>query len=394
MSAALTGMDQMLDQAAAAGDVPGAIATVVDADGVLFEGAGGKVRADEDAGVTTETMIWIASMTKALATVGVLQLVEQGRLGLDDDVASIVPEFGELQVLDGFDGDEPRLRPAAGGATIRNLLTHTAGLGYTFINADLKRWYEVSGCAEPLECTRGYLKAPLMSDPGTAWEYGTNVDWAGVVLEKVTGTTLDAYLSENLFEPLGMSETTFQLTDAQRERLMPIHGRLPDGGVAPLDLALPPEPAMACAGHGCYSTAADYGRFLRALLRGGELDGARILRQETVELALSPQIGDLPLPDVTPTADPEITNDIVALPVSRSWGLGFELVLDDLPAMRRAGTGGWAGLANCYYWIDRAAGRAGLLLTQVLPFFDERIINRCAELEMAVYADVGEPAPA
>ena len=394
MSAALTGMEGMLDAAAEAGDVPGAIATVVDADGVLFEGAGGRVRADEDTAATTETMIWIASMTKAMATVGVLQLVEQGRLSLDDGVASLAPEFGELEVLEGFDGDEPRLRPAASGATVRNLLTHTAGLGYSFSDPNLKRWYEVTGSPEPLECTRGYLSAPLMADPGTAWEYGTNVDWAGVVLENVTGTTLAAYLAENLFEPLGMADTTFRLSDAQRARLMPIHARLPDGGLEVSDLALPPEPEMACAGHGGYSTAGDYGRFLRALLRGGELDGERILREETVDLALSAQLGAIQLPDVTPTADPEISNDIVALPVKRDWGLGFELVLEDLPGMRRAGTGAWAGLANCYYWLDRAGGRAGVFLTQVLPFFDERIINRCMELETAAYADVGEPAPA
>jgi CubicO group peptidase (beta-lactamase class C family) len=394
MTAALTGMDEMLDAAADAGDVPGAIATVVDADGVLFEGAGGKVRVDEEAEATTETMVWIASMTKAMATVGVLQLVEHGRVGLDDDVASLVPEFGELQVLDGFDGDEPRLRPAATGATVRNLLTHTAGLGYSFINANLKRWYELTGGPEPLSCSRGLLGTPLMSDPGTRWEYGTNVDWAGAVLEAVAGATLDVYLSEHLFEPLGMTDTTFRLSDAQRERLMPIHGRLPDGGLVPTDMALPAEPEMACAGHGCYSTVVDYGRFLRAMLRGGELDGARILREETVELALSPQIGSIALPDVIPSTDPEITNDIVALPVRRSWGLGFELVREDLPGMRRAGTGAWAGLANCYYWLDRAGGKAGVVLTQVLPFFDERIINRCVELELAAYADVAETAAA
>ena len=394
MTDALARTDAMLQEAAIAGDVPGAIATVVDADGVLYEGAAGLLRVGESADATTETVVWIASMTKALATAGVLQLVEQGRLGLDDDVASIVPEFGELHVLEGFDGDEPRLRPAASGATIRNLLTHTAGLGYSFINADLKRWYEVTGGPEPLECTRGYLVTPLMNDPGTAWEYGTNVDWAGVVLEEVAGTTLDAYLSEHVFEPLGMSETTFRLSDEQRARLMPIHDRHADGALVASDVSLPAVPEMACAGHGCYSTVADYGRFLRAILRGGELDGARILREETVELALSPQLGSIPLPDVTPTADPEITNDIVNLPVRRDWGLGFELVLEDLPGMRRAGTGAWAGLANCYYWIDRAGGRAGAFLTQVLPFFDERILNRCVELEMAAYADVGEPAPA
>ena len=394
MTAALAGMDEMLEAAVAAGDVPGAIATVVDADGTLYEGAAGSLRAGGDAHVTADTMIWMASMTKALATVGVLQLVEQGRIDLDREVASYVPAFGELQVLEGFDGDEPRLRPPTGAATVRQLLDHTAGLGYQFLNPDLLRWIETTGNAGPLSCSREALEAPLMSDPGTRWEYGTSVDWAGRVLEEVTGTTLDAYLGENLFEPLGMTDTTFRLNEEQRGRLMAVHHRQADGSLVAGDDGLPPDPRMACAGHGCYGTARDYGRFLRALLRGGELDGERVLREETVELALSPQLGALQLPDVTKTADPEISNDIVALPVRRDWGLGFELVLEDLPGMRRAGTGAWAGLANCYYWLDRAGGRAGIFLTQVLPFFDERIIDRCVELELAAYADVGEPAPA
>lgn len=386
MGAALAGIDGILEQAAAAGDVPGAIATVVDADGILYEGADGEA--------TTDAMIWIASMTKALTTIGVLQLVERGEVDLDREVASYVPAFAELPVLEGFDGDEPRLRPAKSAATVRQLLDHTAGLGYQFLNPDLLRWIEVTGTPGPLSCDPALLQAPLMSDPGTRWEYGTNVEWAGRVLEEVTGTTLDAYLDENLFGPLGMTDTTFRLSDDQRARLMPIHHRQADGTLVAGDEGPPPDPEMACGGHGCYGTARDYGRFLRALLRGGELDGTRILREETVALALAPHLGAIRLPDVTPTADPEVSNDIVALPVKRDWGLGFELVLEDLPGMRRAGTGAWAGLANCYYWLDRAGGRAGVFLTQVLPFFDERVINRCVELEIATYADVGEPAPA
>ncbi len=386
MSAALAGMDEMLDAAAAAGDVPGAIATVVDADGVLYEGAGGQA--------STDTMIWIASMTKALATIGVLQLVERGEVDLDREVASYVPEFAELQVLEGFDGDQPRLRPAQGAATVRQLLDHTSGLGYQFLNPALLRWVEVTGNPGPLSCDPVLLEAPLMSDPGTRWEYGTSIEWAGRVLEEVTGTTLDAYLDENLFGPLAMTDTTFHLTDEQRARLMPVHHRQADGTLVAGDVGLPPNPQMACGGHGCHGTARDYGRFLRALLRGGELDGNRILREETVELALAPHLGAIALPDVTPTADPEISNDVVALPVKRDWGLGFELVLEDLPGMRRAGTGAWAGITNCYFWLDRAGERAGVFLTQVLPFFDERVIDRCVELEMATYADVGEPAPA
>ena len=390
-----TKIDDLLNEAAAAGDVPGAAAAVLDRDGVIYQGVGGRVRVDGDAEVTPNTIFWLASMTKALVAVGALQLVERGRLDLDAEVASIVPEFGELQVLEGYDGDEPRLRPPASRATVRQLLTHTSGVGYLFLDADVARWHELTGVAEPLECSPDFLRAPLVADPGTRWDYGAGFDWAGRVIEEITGTTLDSYLVENVFAPLGMGDTTFRLRDDQRERLMPIHHRTADGGLDVDDeLELPHQPPMSCGGHGSYGTLGDYSRFLRMLLRGGELDGERILRPETVELAASPQLGAIELPKEMASADHELSNDVVALPFEQSFGLGFNLMLEDIPGMRKAGSFSWSGLANCYYWIDPASGLAGVFLTSVLPFFDERILMRVAQLEMTAYAEAAEPAPA
>ena len=275
-----------------------------------------------------------------------------------------------------------------------NFSAHTSGAGYEFLVADIGRWYEVAGVAGPLGCSRDFLRAPLVADPGTEWNYGTGLDWAGVVLEAVTGTTLESYLVENVLSPLRMGETTFRLTDDQRARLMPIHHRTPDGGLAvDAELELPHDPSLDCAGHGAYSTVGDYGRFLRMLLRGGELDGHRILDEETVELAISPQLGAIELPKEMPSADHELCNDVVALPFQQSFGLSFNLMLEDIPGMRRAGTASWSGLANCYYWIDRATGIAGLFMTSVLPFFDEQILLQLAQLEMAAYAEAAEPVP-
>jgi CubicO group peptidase (beta-lactamase class C family) len=246
-----TKIDDLLSEAAAAGDVPGAAAAVLDRDRVMYQGVGGRVRVDGDAEVTPNTIFWLASMTKALVAVGALQLVERGALDLDAEVASIVPEFGELQVLEGYDGDEPRLRPPASRATVRQLLTHTSGVGYLFLDADVARWHELTGVAEPLECSPDFLRAPLVADPGTRWDYGAGFDWAGRVVEEITGTTLDSYLVENVFAPLGMGDTTFRLRDDQRERLMPIHHRTADGGLDVDDeLELPHQPPMSFGGHG------------------------------------------------------------------------------------------------------------------------------------------------
>ena len=216
------------------------------------------------------------------------------------------------------------------------------------------------GRRRPLECSPDFLRAPLVADPGTRWDYGAGFDWAGRVVEEITGTTLDSYLVENVFAPLGMGDTTFRLRDDQRERLMPVQRRTADGGLEVDDeLELPHQPPMSCGGHGSYGTVGDYSRFLRMLLRGGELDDERILRAETVELAASPQLGAIEMPKEMPSADPELSNDVVALPFEQSFGFGFNLMLEDIPGMRRAGTFSWSGLANCYYWIDPGVGTGG-----------------------------------
>jgi CubicO group peptidase (beta-lactamase class C family) len=331
-------------------------------------------------------------MSKAVGTVAALQLVEQGRLGLDQPVADILPAFGELQVLEGFDGDEPRLRAPASQATIRQLMSHTAGLGYRFLNADLTRYQEHAGLPDLLTGQRGLFEMPLVHDPGTGWEYGTNVDWLGQVVEQITGEGLDTVLRERIFAPLGMDQTTFAPSDEQRARLMPIHARMPDGSLAATELDWAAEPEFWAAGHGLYATAGDYLRFLRALLNDGELEGARILAPETVEEMFTPQLGDVALPEVIPTADPALSNDIPSPPYRHTWGLGLHLTLDDVPGMRHAGTGDWAGLCNSYYWIDRDSGVTAAFFTQILPFFDMGVIGTLIGFEEAVYAAVGAPA--
>jgi methyl acetate hydrolase len=233
------------------------------------------------------------------------------------------------------------------------------------------------------------LDVPLVNDPGAAWEYGTSTDWAGRVVEAVSGQRLDEYMRERLWAPLAMTHTTFEPAAEVRARMMPLHSRVEDGSLVPNGMELPCPPQMCSGGGGSYSTAGDYCRFMRAVLRGGELDGTRILRQETVELMFTPSLGDLKLPQVIHSVDPQLANDIPAPPVPDTWGLGLHLVLADLPGMRRAGTGDWGGLPNCYYWIDRAAGVCGAVLTQVFPFFDQRIVETAQGFEAAVYAEVG-----
>jgi methyl acetate hydrolase len=386
-------VQDVLTAAVETGALPGVAVAVTGPDGIPEVLTAGKLRVDEDAPVKTDTMFRLMSMTKAFASVAALQLLEQGRLELDQEVASVLPAFGELKVLEGFDGDTPRLRDPVRQATIRNLFNHTAGHGYGFSNADLLRYHEVTGTPDPFSGLRAGLNMPLVADPGTEWNYGINTDWLGQVVEAISGQDLAAYLDEHLFEPLGMSDTTFSPSDAQRARLMSVHQRLEDGRLEVTELGAPaPAPEFWPAGHGAFGTASDYAHFVAMLLNDGELDGARILDPATVELAFDDHLGGVKLPALIKSALPQVSNDIPSAPFAQGWGLGFHLFTEDLPGMRRAGSGDWAGLCNSYYWVDRAAGVGAVFLTQVLPFFDGRTVETAAVVEQAVYAEAAAPA--
>jgi methyl acetate hydrolase len=363
-------IDELLENAVAGGSLPGVIAVAGDRDGVLYEGVAGRISVEGEQPLRSDTMLALASMTKAMTSVAALQLIERGRLELEQPVSSVLPAFGDLPVLDGFDGDTPRLRAPASQASVRHLLTHTSGLGYAFNNADLLRYLQLHHI-NPVELSRKMLDGiPLVADPGTRWGYGTSTDWLGLLIEEISGQDLGAYCEQHIFTPLGMSDTTFTPSEAQRARMMALHARTADGGLEQSALELPSDPDFLSGGAGAYSTAGDYLRFMRALLREGELDGARILAPETVRLAFSDHLDGAPLPTMMESTIPELTNDVPSLPVRQGWGLGFHLLLEDIPGARRAGTGDWCGLFNCYYWIDPASDLTGALFTQLLPFFD------------------------
>src|ERR1700675_293040 len=209
-----------LRRAAEAGDVPGVVAAAATADGVIFEGGFGKRDLTTGVPMTADTVVWIASMTKAVTGAGVMQQVERGRLSLDGDIAAILPQLGRVQVLEGFDTDgQPRLRAPKRAITLRHLLTHTAGYAYDWWNGDITRYMELTATPGVLSCQNAALALPLIADPGEKWGYGISIDWVGKAIEAVSGQTLDKYLQESLLQPLGMTDTAFKIGDAQRRRL-------------------------------------------------------------------------------------------------------------------------------------------------------------------------------
>lgn len=380
-------IDEVLRAAVAAGAVPGVVATAAGPDGVIYEGATGKRSAAADDPITPDTMMRIASMTKMVTTTAALQLTERGSLSLDAPVRDYRPEFADLPVLTGFDGDTPRLRPPATQATVRQLVTHTAGFGYWFWNRDIDHYEQVTGIPNVLPGTIEVFKAPLLADPGTRFQYGINIDWLGQVVETVSGLPLDAYIEENITGPLGMTNTTARMTPGQRANSTPIHVRGEDGGWVATDIDWAQQPDYWGGGHFLYSTPRDYLKFQQMLLSCGTLGDVRILDRATVAAAFANQIGELEFPPAITAAHPELSND-VSLGPGLKWGLGLLLNPVGQPGMREAGSGAWAGLFNTHFWVDPAREVTGAIYAQTLPFADPPAFQLYADFEAALYGSL------
>ncbi len=369
-----------IDKAITAGleraKLPGVVALVGDRGGVLYAEAFGTRGVSDARPMTPDTPFWLASMTKAVTSVAAMQLVERGRMTLDDPIGGLLPELAHPQVLTGFDDDGAAItRPATRAITLRHLLTHTAGFGYDFMNADMLR---SRGENPPAPGSRASLNAALLFEPGERWEYGVSTDWVGLAVEAATGQDLGAYFAEHIFAPLGMADTGFGFDEA---RAAPLHTRLPEGGLAQIpSLAASLDGAGYLSGGGGLSgTGGDYMRFLRMILNGGALDGARLLETETVALMAQNQIGDLRA-GALGSVMPHMTLPFDLFPdMKTGWGLGFLINPEPIPGRRAAGSLAWAGLGNTHYWVDPASDRAGLILAQTFPFGD-------AAVEIAVHA--------
>ena len=380
-------IDRELERAAAEGQIPGVVAMAGDEKGITYAGAFGRRSLAGEAPMSLDTVFWIASMTKAVTTVAAMQLVEQGALSLDAPIADVLPGLASPQVLEGFAADStPRLRPAKRPITLRHLLTHTAGFTYHMWNADMGRFLEHTKLPGIFTCENATLTRPLVFDPGERWEYGINIDFAGKAVEKLSGKRLETYFKDHIFDPLGMKDTGFVIGPDRRQRLATIHQRQADGSLTPIELEVPQEPQFYMGGGGLYGTAPDYITFLRMLMNGGELDGARVLRPETVALMSRNQIGDLNV-GLMSSAAPDVTNDAEFFPgMVKKWGLGFVINTEEAPTGRSAGSLAWAGLANTYYWLDPKKRVAGVILTQIFPFVDDKVMSLFDHFERAVYA--------
>ncbi len=379
-------VDGLLRKAADGGDVPGVVAMATNRDGPIYEGAFGRRVLGQSPSMTPDTVVWIASMTKAVTGAAAMQLVEQGKLDLDAPASSVIPYLGTLKVLEGFDSaGKVKTRAPKRPVTLRHLLTHTAGFSYEIWNADIVRYQQVKSIPMITGCENAALKTPLTFDPGERWDYGINIDYVGKMVEAVSGKKLGVYMQENLFGPLGMSSTAFKITADMRARLAKIHQRGDDDKLTPVDLEITQDPEFEMGGGGLYSTVGDYGRFVRMILNKGEGNGNQVLQPATVELMSRNNMGPNKV-SVLRTVMPTLSNDAEFFPgIPKSWGLSFQINDEKAPTGRSAGGLMWAGLANSYYWIDHTAGIGGVYATQILPFADKKSLPLYYAFETAVY---------
>ncbi len=366
----------------------GTAAIICNSAGKLIESAAGF--ADDNATpMTVDTALAIMSLTKGITGVACMQLVERGQLSLDDLAGKFCPWLTEVKVLQGTNPDGSyRFRDPASPITIQHLLTHTSGLTYTVWNKDVADWAnhpDTTGPGDRNSITS--IQLPLAFDPGTSWAYGVGMDWAGLVVEAVTGVSLEEYFRTNILDPLGMNNTSFKATPRMKAGSMRCYHRTPEGGLVPGNNAVTAESHREFDGGGgdLLGTAADYARFLSMMLGRGQLDGTRILAEETVALMSENHIG---AHRVTPMASEvaAISNTAEFFPGDeKSWAITFQRNEQPSYTGRPAGTLMWAGLMNCYYWIDLTNDIAGVYVSQVLPFADPLCLQQYYDIESATY---------
>ena len=370
------------------GAVPGLVAAVIRPEGAIAEWSLGWSDAPQCRRMTLDTVFALASMTKAITAVGAMTLVESGAITLDEDVGRWVEHFSEPQILVGFnEHGKPTLRRARRPVTLRHLLTHSSGLGHEIWSADLIRHNDVTGTPGLSSQTNASLLVPLLFEPGTRWEYSIGLEWAGKVIEAVTGQTLGSFLKQAVTGPLGMVDTDFGILPTHGARVAGVFERQPDGLISPIEFAILPGEYQA-GGGGLYGTPQDYGVFLQMLLNEGCHNGTEVLRKETLRAMAADQLDGLRV-ETMRTRAPNLSHDFEPFfGLDTGWNLAGMAMRIKGPNGRPAGSWGWGGLTNGYYWVDPINKVAGLLMAQILPFGDPVILDLFGTLERDVYCGI------
>lgn len=370
-------LSTFLADATARGDVPGAVVAVVGKDGLLYHEAFGKSSTLRNTPMAKDTIFNIASMTKAVTSVAIMMLVDEGKLKLDDDVAKYLPKYKDPLVISKFNSADAtyETRPAKRPISIRHLLTHTSGIGYGFASQT------VTALSQKTKMTE--LDLPLLFDPGEGWAYGASTRVLGHVVEAISGQKIDAFLDSRILKPLGMHDTSYAVPQSKNPRVVAVSARGNDGKF--VERPMPATIASPVQGDGgLYSTASDYGLFLRMLLNRGRLGNTRILSEKSARSMFENHTGKVVVQRQI-SAAPALSRDFPVGAGEDTWGLGFQLARAKRPNMRTPGSGTWAGIFNTHFFIDPAREIGVVVMMQTLPFYDDASMTLYAGVEEIVY---------
>ena len=383
----MTKKQMVLDTAVSNRDVPFIVAMQGNADGIVWTGAAGEAAPERPA--ATDTVYRIFSMTKAVGSTAVMMLVDRGKAAMDDPVDKYLPELAAgLRVLEGWSAGSPVYRKPSTMPTLRHLASHTSGLVYEFWCPEIAEWMQRTKHPTVISGLNQSLNYAMAFDPGERWDYGLGIDWLGKVIEAIDGRRIDAFLKQELFDPLGMTDTACEVEDHMTSRLAAVKARGKDGEFSDFELAPPPKPEFYGMGHALYSTPADYLSFCRLFLNKGMMNGQRILSPDSVDKMLENSIGDLRIGKMT-SLSPVMSADVELFPgTPMTHSFGFVRNEDDIPGMRSAGSQGWAGVLNSHYWFDPAKDVAAVIMTQSLPFAEPQFMATYEAFEKAVYMEL------
>jgi methyl acetate hydrolase len=356
------------------GDVPGVVVAVVGKDGILYHEAFGRSRTLSNAPMARDTIFNMASMTKPVTSVAIMMLVDEGKLKLDDDVATYLPKYKNPLVISKFNEADAtyETRPAKRPITIRHLLTHTSGIGYAVGSSMVTKIVAKTKKSE--------LDLPLQFDPGESWAYGPSTRVLGDVVEAMSGQKLDVFLESRILGSLGMRDTSYLVPAEKYNRVVAVNTRGADGKL--VEQPVPATLAATVQGDaGLYGTAGDYALFLRMLLNHGTLNGKRILSEESVKTMFEPNSGTVVVKEQQ-SVNLSLSRNFPTGAGKDKWGLGFQLASENLPNRRSPGSGTWAGVFNTHFFIDPIKELGVIVMMQTLPFYDDT--------SMAVYGGVEE----
>lgn len=379
-------IDTRLQSAVDDGVVRGLVAMVTDQDGVVYSGAFGFEDVALGEAMRTDSIFRMMSMTKPIASVAAMMLHDDGAFGLDDPIEDYLFREETRAIVESFDADSEgvvsmRMQALETPVTIRQVFTHTSGAGYDFSSVLLTRLREATG-----EDPGGF---PLLYQPGTRWNYSVSTDRLGELVETLSGTAFDEFLRTRIFEPLNMTDSFYAVPAGKLDRAVTTHQRGADGLLAetpnPVVLEGPPRGRT-----GLYSTAPDYIRFLQMLLNDGQGPGGPLLAPGTVESMRGNHIGDLTV--VTQAGvDPAVSRPFPINAGADKFGLGFQIAVSDNgnADLRSPGSYSWSGLYNTHFWVDPERELAGVLLMQLLPFYDEQVMALYEDFEVLVNRNFG-----